>query len=88
MKTLIDIKNEVAKDKYDCTFQQACTFMRIEDTEDFMNVVAKRYAKKCCEDLRERIVDKATTACDCDVWNCEGESVDKNSIMNVEIILP
>lgn len=60
MKTLTEIKNEVANDKYDCTFLQACTFMRIEDTEDFMNEVTKRYATEAIKADRERTTHAAT----------------------------
>lgn len=91
MKALNDIKNEVCQEEYDCTFLQACTFMNIMDMESIMNEVAKRYAQQCCEDLRERIAKEAKlkpyTYPDGYKSN-EISVIDKDSIRNVEIILP
>lgn len=88
MKKLEEIKNEVAEEIFGCPFHQIEDGLDTGEAERITTEIAKRYAQSCCEDLRERIAKEATTACDCDVWNCEGESVDKESIRNTEIILP
>lgn len=50
MKTIKEVKDEVAKGKYDSSFNQAKTFMHKIDFDYFMDAVAKRYAE---EVLRE-----------------------------------
>lgn len=49
MKTLHEIKNEVAKDLFDCTFLQYASFATIIDMNGFMNVVATLMSAKSAE---------------------------------------
>lgn len=54
-----------------------------EDIEDSVKEFAKEYAQKACEDLRERIAEEA-----CLESNGILLQVDKQSILEAEIILP
>lgn len=98
MKTLEEIKYKLAKDAGFDDWEHLCfhhgnleSIHRFDKLTEFMNEVAKRYAQQCCEDLRERIADsvklKPHVYPDGYISH-EILVLDKNSIRNVEIILP
>lgn len=84
MKRLNDIKNEVAKELYGCSFLQACRFVNGMEWESMLDDAAKRYAQQACEDLRERIADNIRQSFK---DSYKGSEYYKK-IINTEIILP
>lgn len=86
MKNLEEVKEEVSfkynflswDDLMDYVYSKA-----YEDPEKYYNEVAKRYAQSVAEDLRERIADEARLE-----PNGMLLQVDKQSILDTEIILP
>lgn len=53
MKTLHQIQNEAAKEKYNCSFIYATSFLKVLDMRDFMQEVAKRYAAEALRSASE-----------------------------------
>jgi len=53
MKTISEIKDEVAKRKYDSSFRQAITFMNKIDIDYFMDEVAKCYAEEAIKKVAQ-----------------------------------
>lgn len=85
MDRLEQIKNEVAKEKYSCSWIYACSFMHAGDVELLMNEVARRYATEVARHNLERAAEKAqVTPTGNYVLSYE---VDKESITSLEIEL-
>lgn len=104
MKTLEEIKDQVAFDYGYNSFYDLIEYAQVSEMlheEDYYDEVAKRYARQCCEDLRERIAGEAKMT----ITNIKGEiltesqaewddydgyrcRVSKISIRSVEIITP
>lgn len=61
MKTLEEVKKEIAleygRDDYRKDFEYGIGLNKFLSEFEFMDIVAKRYARQCCEDLRERIAE-------------------------------
>lgn len=53
MKTLSEIKNEVAKEMYSCTFLQSLNFLPEGHVIEMMDEVAKRYAEEALKEAAE-----------------------------------
>lgn len=99
MKTLEQIKDEVANELHKCTFKQAYLLVSVLKYDEIINEVVKRYAQQACEDLRERIAENATMNYHCGHFKTNtqtryqqiGDSnvqVNREGILNTEIILP
>lgn len=86
-KTLSQIKECVAKESGWKDWQEAKD-ETIGIADWSINEIAKRYATEAIKADRERVADNAKTTRSCSVWNCEGESVDKESILNLPYELP
>lgn len=88
MKTLEEIKDEVAFEKENCKWN--CLFM--VDQWNYSEEVAKRYATEAIKADRERVAENAKTKYvryDDPKANFHGEDVvDKESILNLPIELP
>lgn len=83
MKTLEQVKKEVREE-----FDMLDGWNIGADTSDelFFERVCKKYAQSCCEYLRQRCADEAEIH-----WPVENNlnpSVNEQSILNIEIILP
>lgn len=59
MTRIEEIKNEVAKEQYDCSWLYACTFMHAGDVEHLMKEVAARYTRECAKASLEKASSKA-----------------------------
>lgn len=55
MKTISEIKDEVALEKYDCHFKLAFACMDKNKMDYFMNEVAKRYAEEALKECHEKV---------------------------------
>lgn len=88
MKTLTETKEEYAKSLGAGGWE----YLEDEEKEVGYSEVAKRYAQQACEDLKERIAENARTKYiryDNPSGVFHGEDVvDKDSILNTQIILP
>lgn len=76
MKTINEIKDEVARQLYDCSFSQATTFMHKFDIQTVMEEVAKRYAKEVLKEASVLATIKY------DRWG-RAINVDKDSILKI-----
>lgn len=93
MKTLDDIRNELAKKDYGFDSWESFTDSVFEDTESgsFIDIesafdeVAKTYAEQIATEALRIAAEQARTTGSCQIWNCEGERVDKPSITSVDI---
>ena len=57
MKTLREIKNELAKEGYNCTFMQAVTFLDKTALAIFMDNAAKRYAEEALREAASKCIE-------------------------------
>lgn len=57
------------------------------NTEAGVKMIMKEYARECAKASLEKAAENAKTNLDCKVWNCEGESIYKESITNPENIV-
>ena len=85
MKNLGQIKNEVAIGLGYNSFLHAMTALSPFKIEDLYNEVSKRYAKQACENLKERIAQNIRQSIE---YKYGHVTIDKNKILNTEIILP
>lgn len=80
MKTIKEIKDEIAKVKYDSSFNQAMTFMHKIDFDYFMDAVAKRYAEEAIKECAIR----STATADYYRGRFTGDAiVNQDSILNI-----
>lgn len=91
MKTLTEIKNEVAFEKFETRWDTSSKFYNDEgvsilEDSGAIDEVAKRYAQQACEDLRERIADSSPRFDNHYLF--QFNEVEKEVIRNSKIILP
>lgn len=90
MKTLDEIKDEVAKENGFVNWDNLCFVWAgfMKQTERFMDIVAKRYAKEALYDAAENATASVVYVDPYDYSKgIEGAEVDKESITNTEIKL-
>ncbi|MDV3583424.1 hypothetical protein CMU85_18145 [Elizabethkingia anophelis] len=91
MKRLEEIQNEYA---IKCGFENWETLVvqtslrtgssigKITQIENYHKEIAQLYAREVAQASLEKAAENAKTSNSCKVWNCEGESIDKDSITN------
>lgn len=85
MSMLQDIKDQVAREYRMKNFRALLRSIHPTRIESVVDRVGRLYATAVAEDALKRAAERAQTTSSCDNWNCQGESVNKQSILSTPI---